>query len=59
VAPEFTLHSKAARRSTSIKDAAIGTGRQVISFYQEAPRESSNSLEIKLLPLPAARPPNR
>lgn len=32
-------------------DAATGTGRQLISFYQDAPRRASNSLGVELLPI--------
>lgn len=32
-------------------DAAAGTGRQLISFYQEEPKRSSNALGIELLPI--------
>jgi hypothetical protein len=35
-------------------DAAAGTGRQLISFYQDAPKRSSNSLGIELLPIDRA-----
>lgn len=35
-------------------EAANGTGRQLISFYQDAPKRPSNSLGIELLPIDRA-----
>lgn len=35
-------------------DAATGSGRQLISFYQDAPKKPSNSLGLELLPIDRA-----
>lgn len=35
-------------------DAAAGTGRQLLSFYQDEPRRSSNSLGVELMPIDRA-----
>lgn len=35
-------------------DAAAGTGRQLLSFYQNEPRRSSNSLGVELMPIDRA-----
>lgn len=35
-------------------DAATGMGRQLLSFYQDAPKKSSNSLGLELLPIDRA-----
>lgn len=35
-------------------DAATGAGRQLISFYQDAPKKPSNSLGLELLPIDRA-----
>jgi len=37
-----------------VTDAATGTGRQLISFFQEPPKRSSNSLGVELLPIEQA-----
>ena len=35
-------------------DAATGTGRQLVSFFQDAPKKPSNSVGIELLPIDQA-----
>lgn len=35
-------------------DAATGTGRQLVSFYQDEPKKSSNALGMELLPIDRA-----
>lgn len=37
-----------------MSEAATGTGRQLVSFYQDVPKSSSNSLGIELLPIDSA-----